>query len=389
TGTLSFVAGQTTASVSVPILGDFVLEGDEQFVLSISPSEVFSDSTAPYLAEATIVSDDLQTPPVAINDTFSVSRNTTLSRDAANGVLTNDSDIEGNIITAQLVKATTHGSLTLNADGSFSYVPNAGYLGNDSFTYRAYDGIGYSTPATVNISVTKPAPPFSGSLSLPDSLAPGEEGTATFRYTNVSGANQDGILVYVESSAALLRDPLTGQYSDKLLLIDRGDGLGPILGGETGVLSFGVKQGNAPLGRANITVSVVDPTSTLDTAALSQALRPAFMEEATWQRVYANLVSDATGSTNALVTALAENSALIASLGAEDSSATTALMFELEQAGDFGSIAERMTSGSLGDGWAFIGDIGLDINAQGEVAWTGSTNLDALFSLNSSSAAQY
>jgi VCBS repeat-containing protein len=46
----------------------------------------------------------------------------------------------------------THGTLNLNADGSFTYVPDANYNGTDSFTYRASDGNGGSDVATVNIT---------------------------------------------------------------------------------------------------------------------------------------------------------------------------------------------------------------------------------------------
>ncbi len=43
--------------------------------------------------------------------------------------------------------------LNLNADGSFSYTPAAGYNGTDSFTYKAYDGELYSEVVTVTITV--------------------------------------------------------------------------------------------------------------------------------------------------------------------------------------------------------------------------------------------
>ena len=56
-------------------------------------------------------------------------------------------------LTAQLVTGPANGTLTLNADGSFSYTPNAGFWGTDSFTYTATDGPATSTPATVTITV--------------------------------------------------------------------------------------------------------------------------------------------------------------------------------------------------------------------------------------------
>ena len=59
---------------------------------------------------------------------------------AAAGVLGNDADPDGDPLTAVLVSGPSHGTLTLNANGSFTYTPNANFNGTDSFTYRASDG---------------------------------------------------------------------------------------------------------------------------------------------------------------------------------------------------------------------------------------------------------
>jgi len=69
-------------------------------------------------------------------------------------VLANDSDVDGNILSAILVNQPAHGSLTLNSNGSFSYVPAANYNGSDSFTYKANDGLADSGIATVSITIT-------------------------------------------------------------------------------------------------------------------------------------------------------------------------------------------------------------------------------------------
>ena len=91
-------------------------------------------------------------PPVAANDSYSVNEDTTLSVTAP-GVLANDTDVDGNPLSAVLVAAASHGTLTLNANGSFTYVPAANYNGPDSFTYRANDGTANSNTATVSITV--------------------------------------------------------------------------------------------------------------------------------------------------------------------------------------------------------------------------------------------
>jgi len=73
-------------------------------------------------------------------------------------VLANDSDPDGDPLTAVLVTGPSNGTLTLNPDGTFSYRPNTGFTGTDSFTYKAHDGALDSNVATVTITVTGSTP---------------------------------------------------------------------------------------------------------------------------------------------------------------------------------------------------------------------------------------
>ena len=91
--------------------------------------------------------------PVANDDTYGVNQDTTFSL-AANGVLANDSDADGDSLNVVLVSPPTNGSLTLNADGAFDYTPDFGFSGLDTFTYRANDGTDDSNVATVTIDVS-------------------------------------------------------------------------------------------------------------------------------------------------------------------------------------------------------------------------------------------
>src|SRR5207244_1992224 len=64
-----------------------------------------------------------------------------------------DADLPANTLSATLVTGVGHGALTLNADGSFTYTPDADFNGTDTFTYRAYDGQAYSDEVAVTITV--------------------------------------------------------------------------------------------------------------------------------------------------------------------------------------------------------------------------------------------
>jgi VCBS repeat-containing protein len=99
------------------------------------------------------------TAPVAVDDAYQTDEGVTLSVDAFGGVLANDSDPQEDPLTAHLGQQdVSNGSLTLNNDGSFTYVPDPGFTGEDLFTYQAYDGNEYSNEATVTITVTGSAP---------------------------------------------------------------------------------------------------------------------------------------------------------------------------------------------------------------------------------------
>jgi hypothetical protein len=76
----------------------------------------------------------IDTPPVANNDAYTTLEDVRLTIPAA-GILTNDTDVDAQALTAVLVSNVTHGSLSLSTNGGFTYTPNTNYNGSDSFTY--------------------------------------------------------------------------------------------------------------------------------------------------------------------------------------------------------------------------------------------------------------
>ncbi|MEO7098263.1 MAG: DUF642 domain-containing protein [Luteolibacter sp.] len=104
------------------------------------------------------------TAPVAVADSYSVNHDTPLVVAAATGVLSNDTDAESNPLTAIVDANPTHGDVTLNANGGFTYTPAASYAGPDSFTYHANDGGLNSNVVTVSINVIPPGLLTNGSF---------------------------------------------------------------------------------------------------------------------------------------------------------------------------------------------------------------------------------
>jgi VCBS repeat-containing protein len=96
--------------------------------------------------------------PVAVADSYTTAPDTALVQSAP-GVLANDTDADADALTAVLVSDVSHGTLSLNANGGFTYTPTAGYSGPDSFSYKANDGTADSN--TVSVSLTVSAAPSS------------------------------------------------------------------------------------------------------------------------------------------------------------------------------------------------------------------------------------
>ena len=97
------------------------------------------------------------TPPVAEDDSYNGFEDTTLTVSAAGGVLANDSDVDPTdtvTVSTGPVTNPANGTVTVNADGSFKYVPNKDYFGTDTFTYQAIDSRGLlSGVAEVTITI--------------------------------------------------------------------------------------------------------------------------------------------------------------------------------------------------------------------------------------------
>jgi len=122
--------------------------GPDSFTFRVNDGTVNSP-----IATITLTVTPLNDAPVAVSESYTSPENTALNI-VTPGVLGNDQDLDGNPLTAILVTSPTNGTLTLNADGSFTYIPNKYYNGPDSFTYKANDGTADSNTVTVTINVS-------------------------------------------------------------------------------------------------------------------------------------------------------------------------------------------------------------------------------------------
>ena len=148
-------------------------------------------NTAP---EAT---DDPNTPG---DPNYTTNEGTPLTASDANGVLANDLDPNSDPLTAVKVSSPANGTLTLNANGSFTYSPNAGFSGTDSFTYKANDGQADSNTATVTITVKDTTKP-----RVLDPTSPLAGATGVAPGTNVSARFSEAMRANTLRNASTLR----------------------------------------------------------------------------------------------------------------------------------------------------------------------------------------
>lgn len=111
--------------------------------------------------------------PTAVADTYGTTEDTQIDVPAP-GVLANDSVAGGGALTAVVVGTPANGALTLAPDGSFTYLPDAGFDGTDTFTYMARSGGTDSSVTTVEIVV---APDAEVPVAVDDSFYITEEDT--------------------------------------------------------------------------------------------------------------------------------------------------------------------------------------------------------------------
>jgi hypothetical protein len=152
------------------------------------------------------------TAPVANPDSYSTNVGTLLN---ATTVLVNDTDAESNPLTAIQVTGPSHAaSFTLNANGTFAYTSAAGFSGQDTFTYKANDGLADSNTVTVTITVI-PTLTLTGSGAA--TIKPGDQYVYTLAYTvNATTLNTQvvftlpGHTTFVSNTGGYTCTPLAG-----------------------------------------------------------------------------------------------------------------------------------------------------------------------------------
>ncbi|BAQ60088.1 alkaline phosphatase [Geminocystis sp. NIES-3708] len=167
------ITNLTAVIATQPSNGNVTLNGNGSF--TYTPNSNFSgQDTFTYIARKTADANVVSNPatvtitvnaieiPIANNDIFTVFQDSIFSI-ALPGVLSNDTDVDNASLTAVIETQSSNGTVSLNADGSFTYAPNPNFSGQDTFTYKARKIVNNnnvdSKTATVTIKVNSVTPP--------------------------------------------------------------------------------------------------------------------------------------------------------------------------------------------------------------------------------------
>lgn len=145
----SMLQGPSHGTLSMATDGLFTYTPSAHYAGTDSFSYTASDGVLSDTATVTLTITPVNDAPVARADRY----DTEQGRPVSGNVLLNDTDVEGTSLSAQLVRSVAQGTLSLSADGRFTYTPRAGFAGSDSFTYRASDGSATSAATTVTLMV--------------------------------------------------------------------------------------------------------------------------------------------------------------------------------------------------------------------------------------------
>jgi uncharacterized delta-60 repeat protein len=155
------IDGDTRHAVLVtpPTAGNLTLNDDGSFIFNypdglnqaLSFTYKVTDGTLTSQPATVTLTRSLNTAPVAQDEAYTLP-DTGIFSIPANGVLANDTDQDGQPLTAMLVTPPAVGTFSFNTDGSFSYTAPPDLAGSVSFTYRANDGIDSGNLATVTLT---------------------------------------------------------------------------------------------------------------------------------------------------------------------------------------------------------------------------------------------
>jgi VCBS repeat-containing protein len=206
--TYSVVDGPAHGTVALGTDGSFTYTPDANYNGADSFTFKANDGTVDSnVATVTITVTPVNDDPVTTDQSLATNEDTALT-----GAVT-ATDVDGDTLTYSVVGGPTHGDLTFNPDGSFTYTPAADFNGSDSFTFKASDGQADSNVATVGITID---PVNDAPVTTDQSLTTNEDtaATGTLVATDIDGPALTYVLVDTANAhgTVTLTDAATGAF---------------------------------------------------------------------------------------------------------------------------------------------------------------------------------
>ena len=299
--TSSIVNNVSNGSLTFTASGTFsyVHNGSETttdtFSYRINDGSAFSN-----IVTVTININPVSDPPVTIADSLLVNEGGTVTQttSSATTLLNNDTDIEGDNLTAIIVTGPSYGNLTLNANGTFSYVQNGSEVTTDTFSYKSNDGTSDGNTVTVTINITPTNDPpvgvndtanvaFGGSVSQTttgsssllsnDTDVEGDNLSATLVSSPTHGTvtlTSSGTFIYSHSGTSTAStDSFTYRPSDASLMgsvatVTLQINLPPVTVSDTLLVNEGSSTNELFGGGQNLLINDNDPEGAIPTASL-------------------------------------------------------------------------------------------------------------------------
>ncbi|MBY8975109.1 tandem-95 repeat protein [Rhodobacteraceae bacterium NNCM2] len=190
-----------TAIASQPANGTAVLNPDGTVTYTPDPDFNGNDSFEVTVSDGlggstnstvSVTVNPVNDDPTAVDD----GDTTTVDVPLVIDVVGNDIDVDGDVLSAINVTDGANGTTTVNPDGTVTYTPDSGFVGDDSFTYDVTDGNGGAT-SSATVSVTVLAAPNVPPVAAPDAIQVDEDDSVTFQ-PGANDSDDDGDTVIAD-----------------------------------------------------------------------------------------------------------------------------------------------------------------------------------------------
>ncbi len=297
TGSVTFAANATSATISVTANDDAIYDPDETVTVTLSYGPGYTVITPGGTQTIVIVDNDI----LALADAVGVWKD----NPATVAVLANDTG--PGVLAVGSFSQPAHGTVSANGDGTLLYVPNTGYTGSDSFSYTATNDLGGTGTASVSVSVVPPLLAVDDKASTTSNtsvtvavLANDVGATSIFSFTQPAqgSVTQSGSgLVYTPASGYAGGDAFTYTITDgsqsstgTVSVFVRGpvagevwfdeDGNGMLLEPEAGVVNVAVELVNSDGALVGFTQTDADGQYTFATSKLPDGLYKLHFQDA-------------------------------------------------------------------------------------------------------------